>query len=479
MKSLLRPGNLLTASLAVIGLAACGGGDTFPPATVGNESATSPAAPQASQCGGPADYTLFVFWDAPPSETPRDAGASVRTCLGTPVAGVAVDWAVTAGGGTVDDQATKRTITDADGFTTVAWKYGPPGTQTVEAQLTQPAVNGYGALTYTLLPLGANTCAASGGTNLGENRTVSADETWTRAGSPFYTQCSTSTCTGQIAVIGSAVLTLEPGVRVCVNQVLVAGSARLVAAGTASELVTFGVRDRGDHWKGIEFQPTDTPSIPSPSVLRHVAIENADSLRVTAHPINIEDTIVRRVAPGNRPERCTNFEISQHAVATIAPSRVNRTVIDGLGARPTPWEFDDSSCPAVRINLTAETPPLTMSARILNSRSNGVEIVGHSTGSDVDRTRLTNCEISGSADSGLAAYWFLYALPRIESCNIFGNAGAGVATEQLNLPGGPLRLSAQNNWWGDPVGPEGSKGDGTFGYVDASLPLAEPVKLDY
>lgn len=463
----------LASAMSAVGLVACGGGDTIFP-TPASESVARPAAPQ---CIGPPDYTLLVYWDAPPSETPRAVRASV-TCLGTPVAGVAVDWAVTAGRGTLDDEAGLRTFTDANGHTTVAWQFGPLGTQTVEAQLAEPARHRHAALTYTVLPLGANGCAASAGTNLGESRTVSADETWTRAGSPYYTQCAT-TCIGQIAVIGSAVLTLEPGVTVCVNQILVSGGARLLATGTAAEPVTFGVRDRGNHWKGLEFQRTEATTSPGQSLLRHVSIENAESLHVDAHPINIEDTIVRRVAPGNRPERCTIFEIRPHAVASIAPSRVDRTVIDNLGQGPTPWEFGDGSCPAVRINLMEDSPPLTMSARILNSRSIGAEIVMHANARNVHQTLLSNCEISGSESSGLAAYGDIDSMPRIESCNIFGNAGNGVDTEHIIGPSGPIRMPAQRNWWGDPAGPLGLKGDGTDAFVDASQPLSQPVQLSY
>lgn len=466
---------LLLGAAFLCALAACGGGsDSFPPAPV-----TGPVVlPAVPNCRGPADYTLMVYWNAPPSETPRAVQASV-TCLGTPVAGVAVDWGVTAGRGTLDDEAGLRTFTDASGHTTVAWKYGRPGTQTIEAQLTEPALQRFGTLTYTVLPVGANACAAGGGTHLGESRTVSADETWTRAGSPYYTQCAASICTGQLAVSGNAVLTLEPGVAVCVNQVLVAGGARLAATGTSADPVTFGVRDRGEHWKGLEFQRTDEPTLPRRSVLRHVAVENADSVRVSAHPIDIEDTLVRRVAPGNRLERCTSFEIRQHTVASIAPSSISRTVIDNLGQGPTPWEYGDASCPAVRINLMQDSPPLTMSARIVNSRSIGAEIVVHSNASNVHQTLLTNCEISGSESSGLAVYGDIRSMPRIESCNVFGNAGYGVDTEHHSGPSGPIRLPAQRNWWGDPAGPQGPMGDGSGSYVDASLHLSEPVSLEY
>jgi hypothetical protein len=429
-------------------------------------------------CSGPADYTLLAHWNAPPSESPREVKARVL-CIDTPVSGVAIDWAVTAGAGTIDGQSTKRTMTDAAGFATVAWKFGAPGTQTVEAQLTEPARHRFANLTYTLLPLGANACAVSGGTNLGESRTVTVDESWTRAGSPYYTQCANATCTGQLTVTGSAVLTLEPGVTVCVSQVLVAGGARLVAAGTATEPITFGVRDRSEHWKGLEFEQTNEPAIPHRSVLRHGAVENADSLRVAAHPIDIEDTIVRRVAPGNQLERCTNFEIRQHAVASIAPSSVSRTVIDNLGQGPTPWEYGGGSCPAVRINISQGSPPFTMSARILNSRSIGAEIVMHASASNADQTLLTNCEISGSESSGLVVYGDIKSMPRIESCNVFGNAGNGVDTEHYIGLSGPIRLPAHRNWWGDPAGAGGPKGDGIDVFVDASLPLSQPVPLGY
>lgn len=465
----------LPAAACLFALTACGGGGgEFEPAS-GNEFASRPASPR---CSGPADYALFIGWQSPPSETPREVRASV-TCFGAQVAGIAVDWTVTAGGGTVDGQKSKRSTTDANGYTTVAWTYGSPGTQTVEAQLTEPALYRSSILTYTVLPLGANACAIGGGTPLGESRTVTADETWPRAGSPYYTQCTAGTCSGQLAVTGNAVLTLEPGVTVCVNQVLVAGGARLVATGTSTDPVTFGVRDRSEHWKGLEFQQTVATTHPMRSVLHHVTVENADLLRVAAHPVEIEDTIVRRVAPGNRLERCTMFEIRQHALPSVAPSSIRRTVIDNLGQGQTPWDYGDGSCPAVRVNIMQDTPPLTMSARILNSRSIGAEIVMQAIASDVHQTLLTNCEISGSESSGVAVYGSIVSMPRVESCNVFGNAGNGVDVEHHIGPSGPIRLPAQRNWWGDPAGPHGPRGDGTDSFVDASQPLSQPIQLDY
>jgi hypothetical protein len=227
------------------------------------------------------------------------------------------------------------------------------------------------------------------------------------------------------------------------------------------------------------------------SVLRHTVIENPSGINATAHPIIVEDALIRHdpalvaalaaVYESSGAGCGAMFEIEQHAIAGIAPSRVARTVIDGLGGPPSWWsallpqEFD-AGCPALRVLTSAETPPLVISARVINSRGPGVGLVigGLAKGNE---TLLTDCEISGSEWVGMyvAADPTADSLPRVTSCNVFGNARDGVVNWAA------MQLDARGNWWGDPTGPQGPQGDGVarFGEVDANDPLAAPVGLDY
>jgi hypothetical protein len=336
-----------------------------------------------------------------------------------------------------------------------------------------------------VLVAGPNACEATGGTNLGGSRTVSADETWTKAGSPYFTQCPTSTpCAGEVTVSNGAVLTIEPGATVCVNKIRVADVSRIIAAGTAVEPIHFGVRDRASHWEGMAFQPPSNASaISGASVLRHTVIENPLAVDVAAHPIIVEDTLIRRDSSVSRQDSsgagvggCARLAIRQHRLGGIAPSRVVRTIVDGLGSTPGAWDYG-YGCPALDIQISDETPPLVVSARVINSWGPGVGITVRGPAKDVSQTLLTDCEISGSAEVGLFvdADASADSLPRLTSCNVFGNAQQGVVGGSNTA----MQLDARGNWWGDPAGPLGPAGDRVAGNVDASSPLAAPLQLGY
>ena len=306
---------------------------------------------------------------------------------------------------------------------------------------------------------GPNACEAVGGTDLGGSRTVSADETWTKAGSPYFTQCPASTpCTGEVTVSSGAVLTIEPGAAVCVNKISVADAGRILAAGTAAERIHFGVRNRASQWGGLVFQaPASTGTLSGASLLRHVVIENPLAVNVGAHPILVEDTLIRRDSSVSRaPDPsgagvggCARFTISQHRLAGIPPSRVVRTIIDGLGSTPGYWDYD-YGCPSLAIVIPDGTP-LVVSARVINSWGPGVVVF---LTSDASQTLLTDCEISGSAGVGLffGVDEGLASLPRMTSCNVFGNAFEGVVNGGSSSTNS---FDARGNWWGDPAGPQG------------------------
>jgi hypothetical protein len=361
-------------------------------------------------------------------------------------------------------------VTDANGSATVTWDFGSGGDiQSFEARYNDVSSSVRASVSYTVLVPGPNRCAAAGGTDLGIGRTISSNETWTQAASPYFTTCPVGVaCSGEVLLTNGAVLTIEPGTTICVNKILARDAGRIVAIGTAGEPIYFGVRSRADHWKGLDLQaPAIGASMSGASVLTHAVIENATDVNVAAHPIIVEDTLMRRVVPAAYADHCAVFSIEQHAVGGLDPSSVRRTVIDGLG--DSGGGDDYFACPALNIRI-ANSFPLNVSVRVINSRGRGVFFNNEGLG-PADLNFLYDCEISGSVFDGLGAY--VFAPFQVIGCNIFGNLGPGV----INF--GELPLEARDNWWGDPVGPQGPNGDGVLGDVDARSPLAAPMDLGY
>jgi hypothetical protein len=66
------------------------------------------------------------------------------------------------------------------------------------------------------------------------------------------------------------------------------------------------------------------------------------------------------------------------------------------------------------------------------------------------------------------------ASPRITSCSLVANGGAGVNNA------GTGRVDGRGNWWGDPAGPLGPAGDDVAGAVDfepfLTVPPPRPVR---
>ena len=455
------------ASLLVIGLAACGGGSdtTAPPPPVGS------GVPLASSPCTNDSYALYLSPYGPVTGDRRFMSSVLRCSRGGNPAvpsvadPVPIDWTVTDGGGSILGQSMIRFITDSEGSTNVIWDFGSSSSvQSIEARFNGVSPSVHASVSYTVLVPGPNRCEAAGGTDLGAGRTISSNETWTKTGSPYFTA-------GEVNVTNGAALTIEPGATICVNKIVAKDGSRLVASGTASEPIYFGVRSRADHWKGLELQaPALGATMSGPSVVTHTVIENATDVKALAHPIVVEDTLMRRVAPAARNEHCAVFSIQQHSLASIEPSRVLRTVIDGLGDNGAGDDY--FACPSLSIPIS-DSFPLVVSARVINSRGHGVDLNPYAKVPTAGQTRLINCEISGSVYSGLRAY---SAGPvhsvQLTSCNVAGNLGPGVVifSEQLD---------ARGNWWGDPAGPVGPKGDGVLGYVDAGNPLSAPVVLGY
>ena len=206
-----------------------------------------------------------------------------------------------------------------------------------------------------------------------------------------------------------------------------------------------------------------------PSVLTHAVIENATDVNVAAHPIIVEDTLMRRVVPAARTEHCAVVFDSTHAVAGVEPSRVLRTVIDGLGGDVNYEAY--FACSALHIRIS-DNSPLVVSVRVINSRGHGV---------DVDTGGLAQTAVESSYQLRDFRQRVLGPQGVLGGARLLAPAGSVVQHFRKHIPrclsGGSKQMDVRGNWWGDPAGPQGPKGDGVIGNLDAGSPLAAPVDL--
>jgi hypothetical protein len=450
-------------------LTACGGGDEATSGTTLTLEVPDGAV-VTNACSAERLEVSLQSHDAIVDGSPRRMVVMV-TCGSGVIrrGGVPVDWQIVEGGGKIDGRATVRSTTDTNGVTEALWTFGTDGpVQTLEARLSPTQ---HASLTHTLLPRRADPCREPAVTDLGAARVVTGVEVWTRSGSPYATRCASgATCSEAITVAPGARLEMEAGVAVCARRLVVDGQARLVATGSAEEPVHLRLRT------GIVLQaaPHGVPGIPSQ--LRHVYAESNDGIGAAGHPVVIEDSILRRVPAGEADAECPTVALRQHALSGVTPSRVQRTVIDGFGMLPNPWDYGPV-CAGLQIEIGDTTPPLQASARILNSLGEGLYFLVAAGARDVAQTQLSQCEVSGSAGIGVFATVppGADAAPRVTGCNVLGNALAGVVGPGI----GATTVDARANWWGDAEGPAGTRGDGVGAGVDATQPLIAPLELGY
>ena len=143
--------------------------------------------------------------------------------------------------------------------------------------------------------------------------TITADTTWTKATSPHMV-------TSDLDVSGGAVLTIEPGVIVCLGYFVdldFINGARLVARGSPTDSIVFAAIDAANQWGRLGFYgaPADT------SYVTNAVME--DGGRATGlvevgntHPVVVDSSMIVRSM--------------SRAVYSNAPGvRISRTTIDG------------------------------------------------------------------------------------------------------------------------------------------------------
>lgn len=189
-----------------------------------------------------------------------------------------------------------------------------------------------------------------------------------------------------------------------------------VSYGTPSEPVTItGIRAR----LGLVRQGADTVFV------RHARFRNI------------------RLASAETPVVMEDVELDSSSLAISASgSRVARLRSSGGGFIGL---YDYQQAAAITLGADVSLEQVLIEGSLLH----GLHING---GSPV----VSGCTIRGSAGHGV---WVEQGTVRIEQCSLEGNAGHGIHNST------PDTVHARNNWWGDPMGPNGSSGDGVDGPV--------------
>lgn len=86
------------------------------------------------------------------------------------------------------------------------------------------------------------------------------------------------------------------------------------------------------------------------------------------------------------------------------------------------------------------------------------------------RVTLSDCEITGSGADAIHLSADAADGSTIHGCNLVDNGGFGVN----NLSA--FTVDANDNWWGDPAGPDGPGGDGVSGDVSVDPIRTSPVR---
>ena len=214
---------------------------------------------------------------------------------------------------------------------------------------------------------------------------------------------------GEVAVSSGAVLTIEPGVAVCVNKISVDESGRNLP--------------RAQRLSGWLRRPKSSQSMGGHGF--SVSREYRHDFRHERAPACRDRESVRRRRGGPSDHRRGHFDTPRFIGEQAAQTRRlgDRRVCGSTRSDSIAWRHSTESSgsddyrrareysrrcgtrvtavPALLIQISDETPPLVVSARVINSWGPGVVVTIRGLAKGVSQTLLTNCEISGSAEVGL------------------------------------------------------------------------------
>lgn len=208
---------------------------------------------------------------------------------------------------------------------------------------------------------------------------------------------------------------------------------RVLVRGTNTARARMTEAVPGSGWDGIMLWHAPT----EPSKFTNVQIEYAHGIAIHAtdeHVVLIDSAVLRQNA------------IAAWLVSDLSSIRRSRV--------------DTTTSAYAAVGLGDYT---TMeSTRVRGSAGDGV-LVGLPT------AQILSCDVRGSAGHGVR----LINAGTVNDCNLADNAGDGMHNEST------ATVDAEDNWWGDAMGPTGTSGDGVSGPVDYTPWRSSPFVLPY
>lgn len=359
------------------------------------------------------------------------------------LSGADIDWYDHSGpANLVDGEAKVTRQSTADGTSMIVWTLGQAHGTTLRIEARHQSLTATFSATTPSTTTTALHCNDPGGTYHGAVLNLSSASAWSAAGSPHR---------GGTVNLNSGSLSIEAGAVICVENIA-AGAGNLgwvSAVGTAKTPVRFigtALRAGGE--------------------LAHVIGDNMPAVGATDHPLFALTDSSFGWSRARDPAMCAQVVLGGYEGGSAATLR--RVSIEKYGS---------ADCAALALfhpESVWDYGPVPIEVRVQSSIGDGVAVT--QSRNPAELAGFTNCEVSASGRHGIVvADLATGKAPKVEvsGCNLFGNDGNAI--ENLSI----ASVQAVGNWWGDPAGPQGPKGDGTSGAVDASGALTGARVLGY
>jgi hypothetical protein len=453
-------------------LSACGGDDGGPASPPPSQLAPPPAAGRtAAGCVSGTEMFSIISGDGQTASAPGvtlperpavrlscasfDNGGSTMT-----VARATLRWS--AGRGLADGSRSATSQTATDGTSSVSWTLAANySDQSLHVSYTDDRNRSTG-VDFSARVAGTTTtaqsCADPGGTDHGADLVLAADTAWSAAGSPHRG--------GRVALGNDVVFSIERGAVVCVEAIAAA------AAGAVNSVIAQGEAQAPIRFFGTELR--------TGGELVYARGVNMPVVGIAGRPLGwiadsrFEWTVARD------PATCYQVTVDANG------SGIRRSVISGYGSancaaiQLSPVDSSATAGKRIRargLGVTDAAKPLwccggpyglPISARVTASVGDALAIPN-----DTADVELFDCEIASSGRHGVVVAPRSAGLITAARCNFAGNAGDAIVNSSN------VTVGASDNWWGDPAGPFGPKGDGVSGAVNVANPRAAPFTLGY
>jgi hypothetical protein len=374
------------------------------------------------------------------------------------VAGATLRWS--AGRGLADGSRSATSQTATDGTASVSWTLAANySDQSLHVSYTDDRNRSTG-VDFSARVAGTTTtaqsCADPGGTDHGADLVLAADAAWSAAGSPHRG--------GRVALGNDVVFSIERGAVVCVESIAAAAAGAVnsvIAQGAAQAPIRFfgtELRTGGElvHVRGV--------NMPAVGIVGRPLAWIADSRfewTVARDPAACHQVVVDANGSGIRGSVTSGYGSAN--CAAIQLSSVDSSATAGKRTRARGLGATDAAKP-----MWWGSYPLPISARVTASVGDALAI-----SNDAADVELFDCEIASGGRHGVVVAPRSAGSITATRCNFAGNAGDAIVNSSN------VTVGASDNWWGDPAGPFGPKGDGASGAVNVANASAAPFTLGY